>query len=164
MFLSVPRLPTLSLPLAHRATAKEIHAGQQNDRSEQRHRERWQATVVLVNGASAKERRQQEPGQQSADHLNYNVEEYPLLRVCTHNEADDLSEDAANNEPQNEIHTLPLFCCVQRAFFLSWHPLPDCASALGNTSDVKVRSQASSPTPQGQTSDSPGLSGKTSAY
>ena len=71
MSLSVPPLPRLSLPLAHRATAQEIHDGQQNDRSEQRHKERWQAKVVLVNGANAKERRQQEPGQQSADSVSY---------------------------------------------------------------------------------------------
>ena len=55
--------------------------------------------VALVNGANAKERRQQEPGQQSTDYPNDNVEEYPLLRVCTHDEAGDPSEDAANDEP-----------------------------------------------------------------
>src|SRR5215471_8616252 len=103
--------------LAHCATAKEIHDGQQNDCSEQRHQERWQAKVVLVNGANTKERRQQEPGQQSADHSNNNIEEYPLLRVCTHDEAGDPSEDAANDEPQNKIHTLPPFLLCETCIF-----------------------------------------------
>src|SRR5262245_13533463 len=61
----------------------------------------------------------------------------PLLRVCIHDKAGDPSEDASNDEPQNEIPTLPPFCCVHCAFFLL-APLPGCASVLCNTSDVKV--------------------------
>src|SRR4029450_1300379 len=112
-------LTYLLWPLAYRTTAKKIHDGQQNDRSKQRYKEPRQAKVALVNGANAKQRRQQEPGQQSANHPNYNVEEYTLLLVCTHDETGDPSEDAANNEPQNEIHTLHPFRCVQRAFSLT---------------------------------------------
>ena len=91
--------------------------------------------MLLVNGANAKERRQQESGQQSTDHPNDNVEEYPLLSVGTHDETGDPSEDAANNEPQNEIPTLPSsLLCAMCIFFL----LDTLCPAASPTSQVQM--------------------------
>jgi len=62
-------------------------------------KERWQAMVVLVDRANAKQWCQQEPRYHGANNPDHDVEEDPLLGVSVHNHTRDPPEDTPDDQP-----------------------------------------------------------------
>jgi len=81
---------------------------------EQGDEERWQAQVVLVDGANAQQGCQQEPRYHGANNPDHDVEEDALLGVGVHNDTRDPPEDTADDQPQDKIHTYVPLCSLKR--------------------------------------------------
>jgi len=82
-------------------------------------KERWQAMVVLVDRANAKQWCQQEPRYHGANNPDHDIAEEPLLGVGVHNETRDPPEDTANDQPQDKIHTYFLFSSIKLSSLLA---------------------------------------------
>jgi len=107
-----------SFASTHGAPAKEVHNGQEDDRTEQGDEERWQAQMVLVDGANAEQGGQQDPRDHGANNPDHDIEDDPLLGVRVHNDTRDPSEDTPDDQPEDKIHFSIPFSALKRCCWL----------------------------------------------
>src|SRR5690606_15330399 len=103
--------------------------GQQDDGAKQGYQERADAEVVLVDGSSAEQRRQQPSTKQGADDAHHDIEQQALLSVGAHDETGEPAEDAAYYDPDNEVHAF-LLRVGQRSVMLIGHANRSCGSIV----------------------------------
>src|SRR5688572_20978964 len=89
---------------ARRAPANHVDDDQQDDRADHRDEKARQAEIALVDRSATDQRRNEPAAQQGADDPDDDVEEEALLRVGLHDEAGYPTDDAAYDQPDDEIH------------------------------------------------------------
>src|SRR3954471_4522293 len=97
-------VPKIWQSLPDRASADEVHDREQDDCADQRIEKRLDRDAVVERGAAA----EQQAGDEGANDADDDVEDYPLLRIGSHDQACEPAANATDDQPDNEVHELCL--------------------------------------------------------
>ena len=89
---------------AARPSPQEIDDGQQNYGADEADSQGRDTEVVLIDCANTHHGRNEITSDQRPDDTNDDVQDYSLLSVGFHDDAREPTDDAADNEPDDEIH------------------------------------------------------------
>ena len=98
---------TVSLA-AHGTATEQTDDRQQRDGADQRHNQRRQAKVALVDRADPKQRGHNETGQERPDNTHDDIQQGPPLRIGVHDDASEPPDDRPYNDPNDEVNRLVL--------------------------------------------------------
>ena len=94
---------------ARGAATNQVHNREQNDCAQQRHEQRANTEIALVDGANTEQRRKQQTSKKRADDANDDVEQRALLAIRVHDKAGKPAKNATHNNPNNEINNRHFF-------------------------------------------------------